>query len=398
MVNLFRAIVGPTPGPGHGECFIWTRNAVDTVVAVDAGGAASVGKHASRYDPEILVLSHDDSDHIRGATNLINGSKASLQEIWVPAEWAILIKQIAETDLDNLLPDDSNIVSTDDVEANIADQIVTTSEEGGEDQLSLGLLELADENLSAWDVSTIDSGRGFSIVEPPRAPQHFYGATDLAEIIRRVRFRASALIDILTAALINRVRIRFFSIDLALSSTSKKWETEGRAGTATLANASEAPHALAVRSLPGLPYTFALTRLTVQNRRALCTLLWTDPSTPDGGVVIWSDTDGTWLNHSSPLGLSQVISTLRASSAPHHASANSAHDRVWRELRSAPNNLIMISAGGNRNQSYRPEYLALGSRRCCTWCRNASARYQEVRVLSQTKGRMALQDMCLGLH
>src|SRR5699024_5766241 len=228
---------------------------------------------------------------------------------------------------------------------------------------------------------------------------------------------------------------------------------------ATLANASEAPHWLAAHIPPGLPHTFALTRLTVQNRRALCTLLWSDHRAPDGGAVIWSDTDGRWLDHSSPLGLNRVISALQASSAPHHASANPAHDRVWTALGHAPDTLVMISAGGNKAQTYRSDYVNLQRRphctqsrptqtttaphhalqtpthdrvwtalvnapdtlfmisaggnkaqtyrsdyvnlqrrRCCTWCRPVSTTYQEVRASTGPAGAMRLHAACTSTH
>lgn len=399
-MNELIAIVGPTPGQGHGECFIWKCRSDTKVVAVDAGGASSIGNHAGTHSPEILILSHDDNDHIRGAVKLINTAGASLQELWIPAEWAILIRQIAETNQNLLLSDEPETVrvSVENLEGSIADQITRTAEETEEVQLSVELLNLAAENLSSWYLASVGSTQGFSIEEPPLATEYWYGAKDLDEIIKRVRFRANTLIGILNASLANSVRIRFFSIDLALSSTSKQWETEGMPGTATLANASEAPHSLAVRIPPGLAYTYALTRLTVQNRRALCTLLWSDPDTPNGGVAIWSDTDGHWLDHSSPLGLARVISTLGASSAPHHASANIAHNRVWTELRRAPDALIMINAGGQKNQSYRPEYNALKSRRCCTWCRPASTTFQEVRASTAATSGMTLHNACIGTH
>lgn len=354
-----------------------------------------MGTHAGSQGPEILVLSHDDHDHIRGAAGLIQTAAATLRELWVPVEWAILIRQIADTGQEHLLPDDGGTVSTGTLEEIIADQITTVVDA---DPLSGGLLSLARANLSSWDASDFGPEHGFTIAEPDELIGRWYGATDLEQIIRRVRFRARTLIAVLDTALRQDVRVRFFSIDLALASPGKEWETQGRPGTATLANAAEAPHWLAVRVPPGLPHTFALTRLTVQNRRALCTLLWGDRRAPDGGAVIWSDTDGRWLDHSSPRGLGQVISTLRASSAPHHASANPAHDRVWTELHRAPASLIMISAGGNKTQSYRSEYVNLQRRRCCTWCRPVSRTYQEVRASTGPAGAMQLHAACTGTH
>ncbi|MFK3677547.1 hypothetical protein ACI2IP_07430 [Microbacterium sp. NPDC090218] len=331
-----------------------------------------------------MILSHDDNDHIRGAVSLITSAAASLREIWVPADWAILVTQIAETDQTALLPDTSVTVSSTSVRKEIARQIAS-DDIVADGPLSIDLLTRADHNLRSWDVAAA-SGAGT-----------WYGARNLQEIVNRVRRRAKALIAILTAAITGSIRVRFFSIDLALSRKSKSWETEGQPGTVTLANAAEAPHSLAVRIQPGLPHAYALTRLTVQNRRALCTLLWTNSRKPDGGVVIWSDTDGNWLDHAGPLGLDKVIQTLSASSAPHHASANTAHDRVWTELGHAPSTLIMISAGGSRSQSYRPDYNTLSSRRCCTWCRPGSTTYQEVRASSTAAG-VALHRTCANPH
>jgi hypothetical protein len=397
-MNELKAIVGPTPRQGHGECFIWARDPDTAVIAVDAGGALSIGKHAGTHDPEILILSHDDNDHIRGAVGLINTAGTSLRELWIPAEWAILIKQIAETNQDVLLPDFTGAVNVNRLATSIAEQITTVPESTGGTQLTVELIDQAGVNLSAWDSDEFGPDEGFSIAEPPRTGGRWYGAKDLSVIIKRVRDRAKVLIAILNAALANSVRLRFFSIDLALASRRKTWEIEGLAGTATLANASETPHSLAVQIPPGLPYAYALTRLTVQNRRALCTVLWSDPATPSGGTVIWSDTDGNWLDHLSPLGFDQVISSLSVSSAPHHASANTAHDRVWAELSHAPDTLLMISAGGQKGQSYRAEYDALRGRRCCTWCRPAPLTFREVIVSSGANGATILRNTCAGSH
>jgi hypothetical protein len=394
-MNSLIAIVGPTPGRGHGECFIWTRGWDSKVVAIDAGGAASTGKHAGAHNPDILILTHDDSDHIRGAVELIKTARASLQELWIPAEWAILIKQIAETNQVALFPDDAITVNMVSLVGSIAGQL---SDQSGQYQLSFELLSLAEQNLRSWDGNLLTTNPSFSIDESSSQGGDWYGAQNVREIIERVKRRAIPLIDILTAALTNSIRIRFFSIDLALSRNGRIWETEGRAGTVTLANASEAPHALAVQIPPGLPHSYALTRLTVQNRRALCTLLWNDTRTPNGGAVIWSDTDGNWLDHMSPRGFNQVVGSLCASSAPHHGSANSAHNRVWAELRRAPSTIIMISAGGYKRQSYRPEYNALSIRRCCTWCRPTSTTYQDVTASSNTTGSFNLHDVCAVQH
>lgn len=398
-MSKLTAILGSTPRAGHGECFIWQRDPDAKIVAVDAGGAASVGKHAGEQTPEILILSHDDSDHIQGAVELIQTAGSAFKELWVPAEWGILIKQIANTTSNNLLT--SQTVSLHELESLITAELTVNSDIGSDELSNLeGYLAQAEENLDAWDTASFEPNDGFTFhVKTPGTRGHWYGASGLDEILNRVKKRAKALIRIFDTAILmkQKVKIRFFSVDVALSRKTKEWERSGLPGTVTLANASETSHALAVNVPAGLPYAYALTRLTVQNRRALCTLLWTDSKKTNEGVLIWSDTDGTWLDHSSPLGFSKVVRTAKASSAPHHASANTAHDRVWQELLKAPKSLLMISAGGQKNQSYRQEYLDLKNRRCCTKCRPTATIYQEVNI-SFNGTSPSLQEKCLITH
>lgn len=400
-MNELRAIVGPSPKAGHGECFVWSRQFDRRVVAVDAGGAASVGEHAGKHRPSILILSHDDHDHINGAVALIEAAQGALRELWIPAEWAILLNQIAKTPQDSLLDGSESVVVVDAVGEDIKSQIVETLDGDGDGETP-GLndvLVAAGRNLATWKADPAVSHRGVLVRERSHRAGGWYGAKSVDEIIKRVKKRAGALLKILNAAVAQGILLRFFSVDLARSSTvSGRTRRSGIIGTVTLVNAEEAPRVLAVTVPAGLPYSYALTRLTVQNRRALCTLLWSDPNMPDDGVMIWSDTDGDWLKDPGQQWFRRVTSALAASSAPHHASGNAAHDAVWRELSHAPRDLVVVSAGGQSNQSFHTDYTALQSRRCCTWCRNTSVAYQEVRMSSTSGGRMALHQSCLGVH
>lgn len=390
MIDLW-ALVGKSPGNGHGECFIWKRSSDDKVVAVDAGGAASVGRYAGGKSPQILILSHDDLDHIRGAVSLLNAAKKSLKELWVPAEWALIMKQLADTTEDTLFVDNVGTISFENAES-IVYNLVTTNLGAAGEELSYALLERAEEGITAL-ANTPTNPEDALPPSQAHIKRYYYGAKSLQEIIDRVKRSTTNLLKIFKAAHANNVLIRYFSIDLALSKTTREWETAGNPGTVTLANATEAPYTLALDMPTGLAYTYALTQLSIQNRRALCTLLWTNTNTPNGGTLIWSDTDGNWLDHSSPLGLDQVVQSLAVSSAPHHASKKPDHDRVWAELNNIPAAYIMISAGGQWNQGYRTEYLAQGTDRCCTRCRPHHG-IQEVHATITTTGP-TLNTTCL---
>ncbi|MFD7869948.1 hypothetical protein ACFV3I_05565 [Microbacterium sp. NPDC059771] len=331
---------------------------------------------------------------------LIEAARGALQEMWVPAEWAILLAQIAKTTQDALLDGGDTVVSVDAVSEYIRAKIVESAAEGdGETPRLDDVLSEANRNIESWREEPASSQKGILIREQSRRAGGWYGARSVEEIINRVKKRAGALLKIFNTAYANGVQPRFFSVDLARSGAAHGGRRQrGLNGTVTLVNADEAPRALAVTVPAGLPYTYALTRLTVQNRRALSTLLWSDVLMPYGGVLIWSDTDGDWLKDPGQGGFRKLTRTLAACSAPHHASGNTAHDAVWDELRHAPDDLLVVSAGGQWNQSYHKDYTALQARRCCTRCRNVSWNYQEVRLSSSAGGRMVLHQACLGVH
>lgn len=401
-MNELIAVVGPRRRERQGECFVWSRG--DQVVAVDSGGAPLLGAHAATFQPTVLVLSHDDHDHIGGAVALIEGAADSLKELWMPAEWAILIAQIARTGQADLISseDETEPVTVTDVERDVRSGLVTRDGGTDGDALTPGVVDTARRNLTSWTASSLDGQSGFWLRQSLLHRRHWYGARDLDEIIDRVRSRALPLTRILTAADRAGIRWRFFSIDLALDTpaATRSWASPdaGMPGLATLANAVEAAHAASVAIAPGLARAYALTKITVQNRRALSTLLWADTRSARGGAIIWSDTDGGWLGHDSHRGLRRIIKSLAASSAPHHASGNPAHDAVWAELQHAPKDLAIISAGGQWNQSVRHEFVAHGALRACTRCRPLPAPTQEVRAQAVSGRRMRLVNRCLGTH
>lgn len=384
------AVVGPNAGTGHGECFIWKNSTKDRAIAIDAGRTIEGGHEAAKHNPKILILSHDDSDHIGGAVTLIND--ADLEELWVPTEWAVLIKQLARTPQGTLFPVGNEPVSPEHVQELIAQQIVVDRGGNGE-ILTLELIRSALENVDSWRYSSPSDREGSH-----RASGRVYGARNWAKVIARVRARAHVIGPILIAALNRSAQVKFFSIDLMLNRYSKQWEHAGHHGEVTIANASLAPNSLAVTIPPGIQYSWALSRLSVQNRRALSTLLWTNKKNCKNSVAVWSDTDGNWLDHTSPLGFDAVIRSLIASSAPHHGSRNREHDRIWKELGNAPSSLVMIAAGGHWTQNpLRTEYINLGSRRVCTWCRKSPIVVQQVSA-DNSKGRTVLRHQCLRTH
>ena len=398
MVTL-TAVVGALGQKGHGECWVWQR-VNDRVICVDAGRTLHVGVAGGRHRPQILILSHDDHDHIGGAVDLIRAAGVSLEQLWVPVEWAILIKHLADAPDVDLLPDDLPQTPPR-IETLVATQLIAAEASG--DHVATDGVEL-DGLLVSAETTLADLAAERDREGPPEASsegvwRRWYGAASRQEIVDRVRKRATRLIAILGEACRRSLTIRYFSIDLALRVGAKRsWLTAGIPGRVTIANANEAPFWQAVQIPPGIPYTYALSRLTVQNRRALSTLLWSHSRDTTQAVIVWSDSDGNWLNTLSPRGFTHVAGSLLASSAPHHASDNAAHARVWQELAGAPQRMVMICAGGQGNQPYAAEYLVLASRRSCTRCRGHATPCQQVTAHGGTGAGLTLQPPCAASH
>lgn len=441
------AIVGDSPKKSHGEAFLWYRNNRDAPIAIDAGANGDVGRISGMGRPRILVLSHDDHDHIGGALSLIGEAASSLEELWVPAEWSILLDQIAASSSspvaglpDGDLPDgdvsngewpddgivrvvgedriydgqrnsgaEGRVVDRDILDRAVRRILVNTAEIQNDWEFD-GVVEYHvpayRATLEQWERESSVGMPRFGMAGGDGVAAKWYGAGDVADIIKRVRFRATAIGDILSAAVAAGIAIRFFSIDAAIAMNSfPQWETEGRPGVATIANGREVQFFSGVSLPPGLPVSFALTKLTVQNRRALCTLLWASERTCFGGGLIWSDTDGNWLDYASGNGFDAVVKDLRACSAPHHASGNAAHDRAWDEIGKMSQSAPMISAGGQWNQTYRVDYLNHGAlngsslNRCCTWCRRLGHPIQGVTVQTSRLARSGrLLNNCTIVH
>lgn len=394
------AIVGLEPTAGHGECFVWEDPSNGKVIAVDAGGAKIVGKAAGLKKPQVLILSHDDNDHIGGAVELISAAHASLTELWVPADWAFLLSQIARTP--SATPaqtgNQPHPVSEEKLIEIIEDKLTETSELEEIIQPSAQLIARARKNLKSWNVGTGQSKKKAtkSLATTP-GETLWHGAKSKDEIINRVKSRAGHILKIFELAVVHNIYVKFFSVDLIFKLGFQQNLHDMLNQPAVIINAALAPGALEVEIPAGLEYSYALTKLTVQNRRSLCTFIPTANGRHEGGVMIWSDTDGGWISHAGPF-VNCIIRTLSMSSAPHHASANPAHDAVWRNLNTADSSLLMINAGGSHNQRYRDEFKKLATdRRCCTWCRPESKAFITVEANDQ-HGVFKLSHQCRVSH
>ena len=385
------AIVGERRGKGHGECFIWEperKNAA--VAAIDAGATSDVGQCGGSYSPEVLVLSHDDDDHIGGALSLMAAAKRTLKELWVPAEWMLLLDQLNRTadSRDSPLGLEGRNITV-----RAAEQMVAASfarDVAGEPGRGIDLVAIVDGAGAYLDRlgGTLRADRADLDVPATVAwpgDGRMFGAKTVNEVAKRVAARAGALHAILAAALKASLRVRFFSIDYAITQASTPWLNDGDPGNLTIANAAEVWGFIPVLPI-GLQVAYALGQLTVQNRRALCTLAWDQSTSPCGGALVWSDSAGDWVAELPTI--RATLGDLAVSSAPHHGSAGIAHRAAWQELAShLAAGKPVVSAGGQHNQGYSGDYLGIArTSRGCTRCRGKHAIVHPVRDVSARIG------------
>ncbi|MEO9322228.1 MBL fold metallo-hydrolase [Nocardioides sp. C4-1] len=87
-----------------GESWIWAADEMRARVVVDVGCAPELGRRAAQAQPDILVLTHDDSDHIGGMWAFLaeyaEHPERAVPEVWMPVEWLFIVQAIAATGLD----------------------------------------------------------------------------------------------------------------------------------------------------------------------------------------------------------------------------------------------------------------------------------------------------------
>ncbi|WP_341940632.1 hypothetical protein [Microbacterium sp. LWH10-1.2] len=329
-----------------------------------------MGRLVAQASPTILVLTHDDHDHIGGWEGFTEAGLDTLDELWIPYEWdvvaraaealaqgAILVSKLPESSLPEL---EESLRSG--YSAVVSDARNPTDAPGD------AMLEAVDLSAALSDAQKDELSVSVQryvrlLAEDSEDLDEFFDGT-AAEIGRRAASKAGALQKLMVDAYQNRVEVRLFSVDHGRSSTP--WWSAGRPGVATLANAVEVRRrAAASSSLPLLSFALAL---SVQNRRALCPVLW-HAGKLEGGAIVWSDSSGSWVTSNAR---TELLPKLHISTAPHHASASPDHDPAWEALssfltRAEP---VMLSAGGQWNQQVRKEYASLApSRKRCTRCR-----------------------------
>lgn len=301
-----------------GDSFLVERD--DLRVLVDAGKGSN--EVADRLDREgldyldVVVCTHCDADHIGGVPAVL--SRLTVGELWVPGSWLSVLEQAAVATDDELL----QFLGT-----RIDQWVLTESSEPVEDWADAVVKELA-EQLSELEAQWHEPERFMSNLRSDEEPavvglQRLSDSDDRA-MDRRLKQRLRALRKIYDTARRVGTKIRYFSYEEAEAAPDAYWLKSGEPGWMTIINARE----IYPRTTPHAPVLLYFA-LTIQNRRAIVPFVQAaDPfgvGTPTG-MLMCSDSSFEFIPECPP-----PWSRIGIITAPHHGSANDAHDSLYLE-------------------------------------------------------------------
>ena len=227
-------------------------------VVVDLGKRSSgAGERAAEFNPDILILTHSDDDHIGGFQSLAKAWPSRLREVWVPYEWGLLAEALAALSgweppqpQQEVQPDQIRALGvTDEDRVGLPAAVVTDGE--GDDEMLGNLTDFIwgrEGDLLQGDVDgVVDSYELESaitaVIEQEREANPSWPPVPTPEKAKRVSRdvvkKAGAILGILATATSHRTRVRYFSTDAVRYDRPDPWTTEGMPGIATVVNAVE---------------------------------------------------------------------------------------------------------------------------------------------------------------
>ena len=347
-------------------------------ILVDAGEKGSALHRKLRQPIDVLLLTHNDQDHVGGTPALL-GSEL-VREVWLPYDWCLLYNTGVNL-VDALRRDDADLARVAlDARAEVIGAVERLREhlvahepsDGPTDapfsrRRVLGQLDEAFASLDG-EVGSGVVGRAVDALSAKwvgSARATAGGVTSDASHGTPVT-RAGATVRVVDAVLAWDGPMRWFSIDHAsafANSTALPWEWSGRRGEFTVVNALP----VRVRPLPPPPTAagaYALFAaaygLTIQNRRALVALGHTQLGC--GHVLFASDSAFEFDQVSAPV---VPWSMIGAAVGLHHGSAKEWQDLIYERFEGT---VLGRSGSQSVKRTHSGFTNLLPERRGCTWC------------------------------
>jgi len=368
-----------------GEALLWETPTGRRIgrgrVAVDLGSGDYTGRVVAHHQPDVVVLTHDDGDHVGDWDAFARTGLRGLRELWVPAEWGTLLALL------EVAPLRSVAGSGGDGSDRRTDQSLRDSYLGDGDRAYPNEWAATRDAQNRKEAVTHharslkgDDGFLTALAEHLRKQRDVGGAREgRAErwqgtprvVGERLLDSAVKISNILLDARASGVWMRYFSVEKAMRDGGLR-PALGLVPrfAVTIANAHEVKPAHLLHR-PSSDTLARLLALTVQNRRALAPVLWSERGGPT--VIVWSDTSGQWIRKIKDF--PDLLEHAIVTTAPHHGSDNGAHDRVWKAIKTmlARDETVVVCAGGEASQGLHPAFLLVPRlRRACTRCRHGS--------------------------
>lgn len=343
-------------------------------ILVDAGQLGSALHEKLRRPVDVLLLTHNDQDHVGGVRELLR-SRESVREVWLPYDWYLLYSAGSNL-VDAIRDGDTDLEAL----ASQAHERVTSA---------IGMLrhhlvewrridELADSppvyRLGWLDIAlaSLKKGAGAEVVNHARLALGDSWIGDARGTAQSVTSggapgrRARATVRAVDAVLKWRGPTAWFSVDHASASTRTAvlpWMHAGLPGEFTVVNARKVmpsplpapPTAADAYALMAVNY-----QLTVQNRRALVALGHTQFGC--GHVLFASDSA---FEFDQFTGRIVPWPEIGAAVGLHHGSADNMHDHVYEQFRGT-----VLARSGSRPVLWTHSKFTRvpPESRGCTWC------------------------------
>lgn len=366
-------------GKWPGEAILW--NVDGSVAAVDLGANEATGTHVATQHPRILLLTHDDDDHIGGWDGFAaeaNRMQRWPEEIWMPYEWGALAIAAASTRPATAGTQPAR-ATPDGVfeELGIDKWTVVSRREGHDtgDDRGGSVLDTIDWDAAHKQVAALgDSGELAEHVEAVLDPEkeEFEGIGTRREVAERAVDSVQKILRIIGDVHRSSAAVKLFSIEHAKRDPEPQpWFAEGLQGLITVPNGRKVEPA-SLTAAATVQHLAMLYTLSIQNRRALTALLWTCCCVHSNKAMAWSDSSGEWVIDGElevPTGL------MALATAPHHGSAKVDHTDAWTAMWGADPDLVLVAAGGQYNQQVNGAFLAAPhEQRACNRCRHTPMR------------------------
>jgi Metallo-beta-lactamase superfamily len=361
---------------GLGEAISFTTHE-GRYILVDAGEKGSALHEKLRRPVDVLLMTHNDQDHVGGAPELLRSGW--VLQVWLPFDWYLLYSAGANL-VGALRRGDADLAA---VARHARTQVSEAVERLREHLVSQEPIdEPIDEHFLPrrilWQLDeAFDSLQSQVGVEIVGRAGNALGASWIGSASASAGgvtsngsrgspvTRARATVRVVDAVLWWAGPTRWFSIDHASASTSPTsppWKRSGIPAQFTIVNALP----VQVRPLPPPPTVadaYALFvvayALTIQNRRALVALGHSQHRC--GHVLLASDSSFEFDRVADPVVPWPMIG---AAVGLHHGSADKVHDYIYERFEGA-----VLARSGSRRVDTNSSFSRMApERRGCTWC------------------------------